>query len=55
MKEVEIVTSTLKDNLGMCRTKHLINSGAHYAIPEDDLRSAADSLGVVGVTEGGER
>lgn len=55
MTPTELVTSTLKDNSGMCRAAHLIYRGARYGIPEGDLRTAAVNLGVAGVTEGGER
>jgi hypothetical protein len=55
MTPTELVTSTLKDNCGMCRVQHLLQQGRKYDIPEDDLRIAGGSLGVVGVTEGGER
>ena len=39
----------------MCRVQHLLQQGRKYDIPEDDLRIAGGSLGVVGVTESGDR
>ncbi len=39
----------------MCRAAHLIERGAAYGLPEADLRAVAVDLGIVGVTEGGQR
>ncbi len=55
MTASELVLSTLKDNCGLCRAAHLIRRGDHYGISEYDLRTAAVDLGIVGVTEGGQR
>ena len=55
MKPPELVQTILDANCGMCRAEHLIRCGADHGFTVDDLRTASVSLGVVGVTVGGQR